>query len=220
MNNGIAIFKQEAIAINKEFPDLQYSEGENGIPLVTGTLKLIDPKGTLLDNYEIRICPTDHYPLRFPHVFEVGNRLPANIDWHVFLDGHCCIKSIPEEILICRNGITLASFIKNEVIPYFFNQKFRELNGYFLNERSHGTQGNIEFFEDVFKTTSYTEIAKGLIYISQRKEPSRVSECFCGSGNKYRKCHREALRILSQFTNEELDYYFKIIISSPRYLTV
>lgn len=160
-------------------------------------------------SYFIRIETTIDYPFGFPYVYETEGRIPHNIDWHVFPNGHCCIKSIPEEALLCKQGITLLWFIEQQIKPYFFNQKFREIHGYFLNERSHGREGNIKYFEDVFRTKDLTIIAKGLLFIKGRNEPERVSKCFCGSGLKYRKCHREAFRLLSLFTDEELMFILK-----------
>lgn len=152
------------------------------------------------------------YPNRFPHVFETGGRIPINIDWHVYPnDGHCCICSIPEEILICKNWISLHSFIENQVKPYLFNQKFREVHGFFLKERPHGNKGNIQFFVEAFKTNDLTTVINGLIFIKQRNEPNRVSQCFCGSGFKYRKCHKESYRVLSLFSNDELNVFIEMI---------
>lgn len=82
---------------------------------------------------------------------------------------------------------------------------------FFLKERPHGIKGNIQFFAEVFKTEDLTRIAKNLNFIKLRKEPNRVNKCFCGSGKKYRKCHRETFRILSSFTNDELDYFITMI---------
>jgi len=193
-----------------------FFESYEGDSYISGELKLHDDQGSCIDSYFIRIVPSEKYPFQFPHVFETGGRLPYNIDWHVFPDGHCCLKSIPEEALLCKQGITLPWFIEHQVKPYFFNQKYRELNGYYLKERSHKMEGNIEFFEDVFRTNDLIKIAQGLLFIKGRKKPNRVSKCFCGSGMKYRKCCREAYRSLSKFTDEELELYIRMIILSPK----
>lgn len=218
MSSEISNFKKEAITINKYFQELVYSEFNNGNPCISGELILRDEQGFYVDSYFIRIEPSGSYPLRFPFVFETEGRIPCNIDWHVFPDGHCCIKSIPDEALLCKQGITLLGFIEQQVKPYFFNQKFREIHGYLLHERPHGLDGNIEFFEDIFKTKDLKLIAKGLFFIQERKEPDRVSKCFCGSGLKYRKCHRNTYNILSVFNDEELDFYLRIVISSNRFI--
>lgn len=212
---GIQLFKSEAKLIQAHFPDLFYSEDEEGVPCVQGKLVLLDKHGAYIDHYEIRIVPTKFYPTRFPHVFEIGGRIPINFDWHVFeQDGHCCIKSLPEEILICKSRINLLTFIQDEVIPYFFNQKFRDIHGYFLKERSHGDEGPIEFFKEKFKTKNLGIILKGLALIREQKLPNRVAKCFCNSGLKYRNCHREALKELSKFNNIELDHFGEMLLKA------
>ncbi len=211
MNDGFINFKKQAVDINKHYPKLTFTDGEDGMPYISGELELKDERCVLIDIYFIRILPTFDYPLRFPHVFETNERIPINIDWHVFHDGRCCIKAIPEEISICRQGITLIQFIGHQLIPYFFNQKHRELHGFFLHERSHNIEGNIEFFKDVFKTDNFDLIAKGLLFIKERNEPNQVQKCFCGNGSKYRNCHKAAYKLLSIFSNEELDVYLKLI---------
>lgn len=214
MIDGYQIFKKEAGLIQNEYPGLKFETDEKtGAPMLSGIIHLQSEKGSLIDSYLLKIVSIPEYPSRFPQVFETAGRIPKNIDWHVYPnDGHFCISSIPEEILICRKGINLVGFIEDHMKPFLFNQKFREDNGFFLKERPHGDKGTIEFFTEFFKTDDLMTIAKSLYFIKQRKEPNRVNLCFCGSGQKYRKCHREAFQTLSAFTNQELDLFIKMVV--------
>lgn len=207
--NGIDIFREECGAISATFPDLVFHE-EQGMPVITGKI-LLKEQEMFIDAYEVRITPTPDYPNRFPLVFETGGRLPLNIDWHVFPDGHCCIKSYSEEIYMCRQGISLQDFIGGQLVPYFFNQKCRELNGFFLQERKHGDAGNLQFFEEIFQTSDLGIIGRGLLTLWENGIPNRVSECFCGSGKKYRKCHKDALLKMSVFSRSDLEIFLTII---------
>lgn len=202
--NGFNFFKEESITISNMFPGLQPLV-KDGKPIVAGTLEMIDQEGIWHTSYTIEIHPVKEYPNRFPFVFETGGRIPHNIDWHVFQDGHACLKSQPEEWLACKAGINLVGFIENEVTPYFFNQLHREKHGYFLQERSHGSLGQLEFFFDLLGTTDLLELYRFLQFVRNRKEPTRTENCFCGSGEKYRRCHREAYRQVAQFNDVELD---------------
>lgn len=215
---GIDLFLSEADGINRLFPKLQSIE-KNNLPIISGELDLMDENGILKDIYSIEIHPTQDYPDHFPHVFETGGKIPKNIDWHVYeSDGHCCIKTLSEEILTCKNGITISSFIENEVKPYFFNQTFRRLQGYFLNERSHGVSGEIETFKSILRTDNILNVAQWLLFISKRQEPIRVDKCFCGS-SKYRQCHRDAYRKLTKFSDHELKFFIKEIIGSKEFIS-
>lgn len=210
-STGIELFRQEAKMIGSYFPTLHYEDGENGTPFICGDLILSTEGETTFDKYSIKIVGNAEYPNRFPLVFETAGRIPINIDWHVFPDGHCCLMPIPQEILTCNKGFTLASFINNEVVPYFWNQKYRELHGYFLNERSHGDQGTIEFFQDKLNTPSRLLTKHCLNFIATCKEPKNTDKCFCGSESKYKKCHRPAFRELSQLGKKMLLMYADLL---------
>lgn len=211
MSIAADLFKKEAILLLEQFPDLKCETNEAGTPYIYGGLSLKDDNGNSIDRYFVRIEPGVDYPNKFPAVFETGNRIPPNKDWHVFeANGQCCIKSWPEEALICRRGIDLTSFVKEQALPYFFNQKHREVYGYFLHERSHGDLGHLEFFFDILGTRNLQLIETLLGQILIRREPKSNSRCICGSKRKFRKCHRRAFRKVALLTNDELRYYIKI----------
>lgn len=207
---------KEAEVIQKDFPELEFFiDNDTSVPILSGTIKLENSNGITLDTYEVRISPTPEYPKRFPFVFETGERIPINIDWHVYPDdGHFCFCSIPEEILICKYGISLSWFIENQIKPFLFNQKYREMHGFFFKERPHGNKGNVQFFMEELNTNDYPKLLQLLYFIKGRKEPNRVQNCFCGSGEKYRYCHRSAFRKLSQFTDIELNFFIEMIHST------
>ena len=125
VNNSHLIFKKEAEFIQNEYPGLMLDGDDMSIaPSISGIIQLEDAKGFFIDSYTIKIVPPADYPNHFPYVFETGGRIPINVDWHVYPDGHCCISSIPEEMLICKNGINLRSFIENQVKPYLYIRLF------------------------------------------------------------------------------------------------
>lgn len=205
--NSRQLFIKEAKQLQLNFFDFSLIEDEGCNPYIEGRLHLPDREGKFIDSYFIKIEGKDGYPNNLPLVYETAQRIPLNIDWHVFPDGHCCIVTPPEEFLICKKGITLENFVISYVLPYFHNQLFRELNGYFLNERSHGNEGVKEFFRAKFNTNDSKKISQSLFFMAQKKEPGRTANCFCGSGKKYRKCHKNLFRELSIFSPKQLIYY-------------
>lgn len=209
--NSQQLFLEEVKRLKVDFFDFSLLEDEACNPYIVGRLHLPDEEGKFIDHYYVKIEVKDGYPNNLPLVYEMANRIPNNIDWHVFPDGHCCIVTPPEESLICKKGITLNKFIIQHVLPYFHNQLFRELNGYFLNERSHGDAGIREFFAAKFNDTDFKKISESLSFIAKKKEPQRTANCFCGSGKKYRKCHREIFRELKILPFQELMYYSIIV---------
>jgi len=197
----------ESQEVLTHFPGLELTAPENEAPRLLGSIELKDTDGNIYDQYQVRIVASDDSTIQFPEVYEVGGRLPHNIDWHVFEDGHCCIKSVPEQIVVCKKGLPLVRFIKEQILPYLHGQAFREQNGYYLHERSHGEWGNIEYIAGVLKTQNRGAIIQQLLFILQGKEPNRSNRCFCGSRELYRHCHRNAYRDLSLLPKEFLRKY-------------
>ncbi|RKS03588.1 SEC-C domain-containing protein [Flavobacterium sp. 102] len=203
---GYKIFEEESALVIKEFSKLTLLF-DNNIPFLRGMFDLIGQDGSLEDSYEIEIRAGINYPNEFPELFEIGGKIPKNIDWHIYAEGNCCICSPPEEKIICYDGIDLIKFIKSQVQPYLFNQTFRRKNGYFLKERSHGALGWIEFFYEILKTKNISNIIMALNMVMSKQEPDRTALCFCGSKKKYRHCHRDAFRELAKLEEAGLNYY-------------
>ncbi|WP_396191826.1 SEC-C metal-binding domain-containing protein [Flavobacterium sp.] len=215
--NCYLVFEQEAKEVVEKYKELSFKI-EDGVPCIFGSLILSNEYGGIEDSYQVEIKPVDDYPNRFPLVFETGGRIPRNIDWHIFEQtGNCCIASPPEEIIICNSGLTLLSFIDNQVKNYFYSQIFRNQNGYFLKERSHGSKGWIEFFEETFMTDNIFNIEFGLNQIIQGKKIDRVSMCFCGSGKKYRKCHKKSYDVLSKLSLENVKLFLSALRETREY---
>ena len=215
--NGYTLFKEQARAVLEKYKELSF-KNDDGIPCIFGSLVLTDDEGGIEDFYQIEIKAVPDYPNSSPLVFETGGRIPRNVDWHIFEGtGNCCIASPPEEIIICNSGLTLLSFIDNQVKNYFYSQIFRKQNGYFLKERSHGSKGWIEFFEETFMTDNIFNIEFGLNQIIEGKKIDRVSMCFCGSGKKYRKCHKKSYDILSKLSRENINYFLHALRETNEY---
>lgn len=204
MNNAYDSFIAGADEAISEFPELQLYTREDSLPYLAGDIDLYDENNFVYDRYSVRIECTIDYPSSFPYVFETAQRLPHNIDWHVYGDGHFCICTPVEEYIHCAKGISLLPFIKEQVIPYLHNQSFREKEGYFLNERSHGPQGILESLYDLLKTNIPYDAYRLLKFIYDNDAPSRTSKCFCNSDKKYRYCHRDAYLALKSMGQKRM----------------
>lgn len=204
MSKSYDKFVEEAIEALSNFPDLRLCIREDALPYLCGNLILTDKNDVMYDEYYIKIeCPND-YPNNFPIVYETNNRLPHNIDWHIYGDGHFCICTPIEEYIHCTKGITLTSFIQLQALPYLHNQSFREKEGYFLHERSHGSMGILESLYEILHVNDLIKVYSLLIYIYKNHTPPRTSKCFCGSDQKYRYCHREAYHALKSIGQDRL----------------
>lgn len=222
---GYDLFLTQFDAAIQEYPKLSRvlnSEGQQHI--LAGELDIVDTNGKFWDTFSIEIHCSKEFPKRFPRVYEVGGKIPKIADWHINEgDETCCIKALPEELIRCQQGITLCEFIDTEVKPYFFNQCHRRVEGFYVNgEYSHGLLGVFESYARMLGTENdLRNTLQLMILIASIEKPGRTHTCFCGSGQKYRKCHREAYGRLSLIKQEMLIHVEEIAAASkePIFIT-
>lgn len=211
---GYELFRYECKDVKVLHTGLHLEETLEGLPALSGILSI--KNGTeIIDTYSVKIIPQPDYPNRFPSVFETMGKIPNNIDWHVFSDGHFCLCTIPEELLKCKKGFSLFDFIETEVKPYLFNQTFRREYGFFNHERKHGFEGELDSYMEILGMNNIMDIALFFNFLIKRNEQSRTEKCFCGSGKKYRHCHRFQYRLFDELSDAELTMIsFRIMQSS------
>lgn len=215
---GFELFEYEAKQIPSYYPLLKIERNLNGNVYLKGLIELKDDKDNVIESYNIEVYPTHEYPYRYPLVFEIGGKVPRNVNWHVFeVSGNCCLGSIPEEISKCAKGLTLLAFFNEIVVSYFYAQIFRKENGYFLKERPHGIDGDFDFYFEILRTTDLIKIIRYLSYIKSNPQPERTSICFCGSEVKYRKCHKLAYTAFAKVRENEIDMLIERIINSDKF---
>lgn len=178
--------------------------------ILKGWIPIVDRAGKHWDEYEIEIHSSDDFPLAFPLFFETSGKIPRISDWHIYEDtGSCCVKVKPEELIRCRNGITVTEYLREEVIPYLFNQTHRRVEGHYVNgEYAHGLLGIYEFYANTLKTGNDIKRTIQLMrFIATNERPGRTSTCFCGTKEKFRRCHRGAFDKLKLLGNDIVDLH-------------
>ncbi len=134
----------------------------------------------ICDSYEIRIEFTLPDKFGFPKVYEESGIIRRFAQEHgidledLHLnkedDDSCCLGIFPE-----YQWQGVAAYIRDKVVPFFYWQSYRRVNGKSPWESySHGNSGIVEAM-----TMSLPNVAKGR---------SRNKICPCGSGRKYKKC--------------------------------
>jgi len=213
--NGYSKCIKQFDQVIKRYPDFKVVE-KNDEKFLQGELRIVDENEVFWESYLLEIKTHPDFPYRFPKVYELSNKIPKIADWHIYDDDHsCCIDVLPSEIIKCKYGLSLVEFIEKELIPYFFNQTHRRVEGYYVGgEYSHGPLGIYEFYanrlitgDDVRKTLSL------LAYIVSNPRPNRSNKCFCGSGELFRHCHRGAyddLKLLGKnFLIDQVNILYK-----------
>lgn len=134
-----------------KYRGLKICEGNDGSKYLKGLLSLYDDS-KFIDCYNIKIDYNEGFPKRFPKLYEIGGDIPTSAAYHKYYDNSCCITVRYDEILKCYDGITVLQFIDYHVIPYFANQTHIKKTGTYLNEYSHGKDGENEFLAELMKT--------------------------------------------------------------------
>jgi hypothetical protein len=191
---GYDVFALQLDEAVEAFPLLQKAV-LGGKDILKGVINITDSNGKHWENYEVEIHASENFPFQFPLLFETSGKIPKIADWHIYEDTlSCCIRVTPDEIIRCKNGISVTEYIKEEVYPYLFNQTHRRVEGYYVNgEYSHGLKGIYEFYSDVLKTgDDIMKTVELMTFIATHSRPGRTSQCFCGQKTKFRHCHRNA----------------------------
>lgn len=206
------MFEEQLEEIIIKYPDLEKLQVK-GITILKGSLEIVDSEGKKWDNYQIEIHPKKNFPYCFPTLYEVGEKIPINADWHIYEhDKSCCLTVMQKEIYTCRNGITLLEYIENWVIPYLANQTYRFIHGNYANgEYPHGIIATVIFYQDIFRTRNIRHIIFYISFILKNRKPNRADICFCGSKQKLRKCHKEAFEICITLSDNILQNDLKIL---------
>ncbi|MBP7533231.1 MAG: SEC-C domain-containing protein [Chitinophagales bacterium] len=188
------MFENQLHDVLAKYPKL-LKQTSDSITFLKGNIDIVDGVGKVWDTYEIEIHFKHEFPNRFPQLFEVGGKIPKNLDWHIYNDGSCCVTVFPNELLVCKQGITILGYVEDFVIPYLANQTYKKLTGDFANgEYSHGFWGVLEFYQDLLQTKDFRLLIDRLNWILNNSKPDRTNTCFCGSNKKFRHCHSNAYK--------------------------
>lgn len=200
------LFCNQLNSVIKKFPNLKITELD-GANALKGILDIRNDQNEIIGSFSVEIRYRMEFPYRFPLLYEVGGDIPNIADRHKYHDGICCITVPPDEILKCKNEISVLTFIEEYAIPYFANQVYYLQNEKYLNgEYSHGKDGYIEFYTKFFKTADVSKwrenverVNSGTIIKMDRNKP-----CFCGSGQKYKNCHDKIYYDISRLGTSEI----------------
>lgn len=172
--------------LEKKYPDLQLSiTGSNGT--LRGSFPVIY-EGVELDRLQIEVHIPEGFPAEIPSVQETMGRIPRDVDWHTFSDGHLCVI-VPEEWLLNPNSNSLIAYLDGPLRNFFIGHALAEAGQQrAMGERSHGIKGLLESYGEMVGSTDPKAIANYLDYCASKKLKSHW-KCPCGSGKRVKICH-------------------------------
>lgn len=199
------IEKEYSIAVS-EFSNLRGPIIEDNHPVIYGRIDAIDSAGNNWDTYEVKIIFPNEYPKDVPILYEIGGGIIRDKDWHINPDGSCCLGPRVKLLKELNGEINLSNWLKVHVVPFLANHHYRIRTGEYAGKvYSHGAQGIVEFYQELWSLNKRSEIIQKLKLITHRIKIGRNDKCYCGSGEKYKKCHLYS----SEFDGIPLDSYSK-----------
>jgi hypothetical protein len=199
----------------KMYPNLKILQNGEGLTYLKGILDIHNDIGIVVGNFLIEVYFSNQFPYRFPHLLEIGGVIPNEADWHKYSDERCCITVPADEIIKCRNKITVPLFIEKFAIPYFANYLYRKQTGKYKNgEYAHGKRGIFQFYELLLKTNNknlWIQFYKNT-FRDLKVSCGRNDLCFCGCNMKYKNCHLQVFNNLKLIGEEQVLNDFKLIM--------
>jgi hypothetical protein len=215
-NQGYRIFCSQLHSVLEKYPNLKECMfgSEKGLK---GILDIPDDKGRIIGSFLIVIRFSNNFPYQFPILYEVGGDIPNNPNWHKYEDESCCITVAPDEILKCKQGLSALKFIESYAIPYFANQIYRRETSLYKNgDYAHGLQGIFQFYEENLGNNIAQWInCYDFAFTKPTNSMNRNSICFCGSQQKYKRCHLQAVDFLKLIGQEQVCHDFNILFRQP-----
>ncbi|MFH0759850.1 MAG: SEC-C domain-containing protein [Bacteroidota bacterium] len=188
--NTISVAESEWEEVKNSYPKLADLENDSGIFKSEGEIDIIDPSGILWRTFKVRIQIPLKYPNVLPSIYETGGQLQRVPDWHINIDGSCCVGPSSKVYRKLDFKLTLIRWLDLVVMPYFFDQVHKlETGDYAGKEYSHGKKGLIEDYMSWWNLNTPEEVIHKLKLITGEIKIQRNEKCFCGSNIKYKRCH-------------------------------
>jgi hypothetical protein len=191
VDTAINSLRQE---LSERYPDLTVSWDRNKL-IVKGSFPIVY-EGMVLTIYQIEIeWPSNNN--KVPILRETAGRIPWVTDRHMNpTNGEACLL-VPEEWLVRPSEEkTLLNFLDGPVRNFFIGQSLVDRGEPWpWGERPHGYSGLIEAYGEMLGIRDERAVCRCLDYLS-RSDVKGHWDCYCGSGQKLRKCHIEALKSL------------------------
>lgn len=209
------------VRLLKEYRGLTFDTRKRQL---SGKVDIIDknnPELGVLDSFTLLIKLSDQPTLHFPKVYETEGAIPREDDRHINSDGSMCLAVQPEEVRMCRKGLTLLVFFEEVLIPFLavqsaINKKL--IDGFPQGEYGHGEEGILQFYRQLFGTNDINTIVLGIRKILG-KQTDRNGLCFCGSGLKTKYCHNQACLFLKCYPPKYLERDLQSMLNSAHSTT-
>ncbi len=192
---------------------------EDDVVRIRGTFP-VRHEGEELDRYAIVVEFPENYPDELPILREVAGRIPWTANRHVYTNGTACVLLPEERWWSFPPDKSFLGYLKGPLHNYFLGQSIVAAGGNWpFGEHGHGLNGVIDFYADQFGTKD----AKTIVQLLQLVAEGRFKGhwlCPCGSGDKIRNCHPEAIAVARKMppwaARRSLDRIFAAVKTNSR----
>lgn len=206
--------KQDINEVLSKYYLLKYDSLNNKL---LGEIELISEiTGKYIDIFSVEILIPDGFPKCFPKVIETEEKIPRSVSRHVMPNtNYLCLAVDIEEILLCKQGISLLWFLDKVLTPRLC-EEFRVNNGEkYQKEYSHDSGATWEFLKKHLELSNMDLVLKFSKALANKKTPSGNSPCLCDSGLEYRLCHKRKVLSLQHMKNETLKKIYNRLLNNP-----
>ncbi|MBR5964568.1 MAG: SEC-C domain-containing protein [Treponema sp.] len=132
------------------------------------------------------------YPEKLPRVILLNHTELKTEDYHINSEnGLCCLAPDVECCYILGKDYNLFDFTEKLVFPFFAALFYKTKTGEWpYGDYSHYKEGLFNYYELKIQVEKEFVLA-GLKIIVGAERIERNDKCFCNSGKKYKKCHRD-----------------------------
>jgi len=150
------------------------------------------------DNFQIEAKFSAGFPFAEPRVFETGGRIPRIVDRHIYEGSGRCCTGVWEEAFLNPAVRSVAGFMDILVNDYFVSQTYYETNERWpYGDRSHGKLGVVEACCDLLGIEQEPRVCLDMMAYLAGLPWKGHRSCMCGSGTRFRHCHRHHLEHVS-----------------------
>lgn len=174
-------------SVGKDLP------GKCAVALLNGPIEVeMQPTGhpAMRDSYHLRIevplAPTED----LPDVYEVGGRIPRELNNHVNDAGNLCLGSPVRLRIKVGKAPTLLEFLEICVVPFLYAQTWREQGnpGFPFQELPHSGEGLIDDYQRLLKVNGRGAVIRALAALGTRPRVANKAPCPCGCGLRLGRC--------------------------------
>jgi hypothetical protein len=160
--------------------------------IIEGQIELAGSLGPF-DNFAVRIEFPQGYPFAQPWLFETGGRIPHEIDRHVFSDGHACLE-VWEAWLARTKDWSVRAALNGPVRNFLLSQsQFERTETWPFGEHAHGAEGQLNAIKVIVDPEAPDATRVPWLIQALHLWPAGHNSCLCGSGRRFRDCHRPEL---------------------------